>query len=82
MLSKLKLVAVAVCVSVIPMIASSVQAQSSSFPHVKGKNCPSGFTESRDMCTDKKGKKEGLVKAGSCPKGFIDTGAYCYREKK
>ena len=61
---------------------SAVLAQSSSFQHIDGKNCPSGFTQSRDMCISSKGDKEGMVKSGRCPSGFTDTGAYCYREVK
>lgn len=65
------------------LMASSVAlAQSSSFAHVAGKNCPNGFTESKGMCTAEKGDKMGMVKSGSCPKGFTDTGAYCYRTVK
>jgi hypothetical protein len=62
--------------------ASNATAQSSSFPHIDGKSCPGGFTQSRGMCTSSKGDKEGMVKSGGCPKGFTDTGAYCYREVK
>jgi hypothetical protein len=73
-------IAIGLCSSLI--IPSVVSAQSTSFPHIKGKNCPSGFTESGGTCTAKKGDKEGMVKSGSCPKGFTDTGAYCYRKIK
>jgi hypothetical protein len=73
-------VAIGLCGSL--MVPSVVFAQSTSFPQVKGKNCPSGFTESRGNCTAEKGDKEGMVKSGKCPKGFTDTGAYCYRKIK
>jgi hypothetical protein len=73
-------IAIGLCGSLI--IPSVVYAQSTSFPQVKGKNCPKGFTQSGGTCTDKKGEKEGMVKSGSCPKGFTDTGAYCYRQIK
>ena len=61
-----------------------VFAQSASFPQVKGKNCPSGFSGSGGMCTSKNGKKEGMVKTGKgrCPNGFTDTVDYCYRDVK
>ncbi|NJS35974.1 MAG: hypothetical protein HC765_05260 [Brachymonas sp.] len=61
---------------------SAAFAQSTSFLYIDGKNCPSGFTQSRGMCTASKGDKEGMVKTGRCPSGFTDTGAYCYREVK
>jgi hypothetical protein len=88
-LVKLLTVAIGASVSLI-LTAGTAQAQSlsTSFPQVKGKNCPGGFTQSRGMCTSKDGTREGMVKVGkSCPKPktggrLTDTGAYCYRKIK
>ncbi|MFN7716266.1 MAG: hypothetical protein ACK5QS_12425 [Pseudanabaenaceae cyanobacterium] len=86
-----KLFTVAIGTSVSLMLtagAAQAQALSTSFPQVKGKSCPGGFTQSRGMCTSRDGKKEGMVKVGrSCPipktgGRLSDTGAYCYREIK
>ncbi len=88
-LVKLFTVAIGASVSLI-LTAGAAQAQSlsTSFPQVKGKNCPGGFNQSRGVCKSLDRTREGMVKVGrTCPRpktgGILsDTGAYCIRKIK
>jgi hypothetical protein len=70
-----------ICVGIGSLLGASFAiAQSSSFAHIRGSSCPSGFSEGGGLCVNKDGTREGMHSNGkNCPSGFSGDSKYCSR---